>query len=87
MSEALSLPVLNHTLADDELRWIKAIQVDFNKARADFRDGRTLPPSRKPCGRCLAGRSTSFPPRWIYQGTGRGGMAATRMDGWPPVCF
>ena len=34
MSEALSLPVLNHTLADDELRWIKAIQVDFNKARA-----------------------------------------------------
>lgn len=34
MPDAAALPVLDHELADDELRWMKAVYADFAKARA-----------------------------------------------------
>jgi len=36
MTEASSIPLLDHELADDELAWVKGVYADFAAARAGF---------------------------------------------------
>jgi hypothetical protein len=42
MSETASLPVLDHQLADAELKWIKAVYEDFNAARGSGGDPKEI---------------------------------------------
>jgi hypothetical protein len=36
MSQDPNIPLLDHELADDELRWLRAVYEDFSKVRASF---------------------------------------------------
>jgi hypothetical protein len=59
MAEESSLPLLDHELADDELKWVSGIYEDFTAARAGFA-GREKPFNPKETLREILGRTENL---------------------------